>query len=132
MAEFVDPGSIDLRTMISTCDWPVCNSAEITVTGDYNSVKTSVIGEKQEKFGAYLYICDEEKDVFVEVFSDEDDGDKESVLFRLVDGKWVCQDPAVLKLQEANRELVAENERRSAEIASLKLRLGDVLLDDPN
>lgn len=120
MSEFVDPGIIDLRTFISTCDWPVCNAAEVSVVGDYNSINVSVSGSDKERFGAYLYICDDEKDVFVEVFAEGSDTDKEAALFRLVDGKWVNQDPSIQKLQETNQQLVAENERRSAEIASLK------------
>lgn len=129
MSEFVHPGELDVCTLLSTCDWPVCSAAEVHITGDYNSINVSVTGEKQQRHGAYLYLCDEEHVVFVELFSENGGADTDSTLFRLVDGKWVNQDPAIQKLQETNRQLVAENERRSAEIASLKLRLGDVLLD---
>lgn len=120
MTKFMQPGDIDISTMLSTTDWPTCTAAETHIVGDYNSVQVTVSGEEEgEESGVYFYLCDEEKCIFVEVFS----GPHNSCVLKLVDGKWVSDDQTITRLQETNRQLVAENERRSAEIANLKHQL---------
>ena len=127
MSDFVRSKDLNIATAISTGLHPLSRYSDIEIKGDPDGicVRTEVLVDDDILSAGVSITIEADMELYADVFCG-----RNHMIFTMSDGKWLYDDPAVKQLQETNRQLVAENERRSAEIASLKSQRPEPLLNE--